>query len=201
MTNIERNQAHARSKGSSGGEPFQSTDGIQLEDQPALVANLISWAELIAQMVQVLGRPLDEAEIETARQMGVQNPGNIKVLVSVIPLPEISDFSVLKTELHLPHKAEGLALGYSLLLAREPEGPRDELLLHEFRHVQQCERWNGLAPFITEYLGQLERWGYEEAPLERDAREASEKNIQKIYGRLKNHGNPSVINKQLRGSR
>jgi hypothetical protein len=63
----------------------------------------------------------------------------------------------------------GLTLGYAVLLCRGHDtSPR--LLSHEFRHVYQYEHLGSIQQFLPIYLLQLAEVGYEDAPLEVDAR-------------------------------
>ena len=52
----------------------------------------------------------------------------------------------------------GLTLGYAVFLRRGHE-TEARLLRHEFRHVQQCERFGSLAAFLAEYLRQIVQVG------------------------------------------
>jgi hypothetical protein len=47
---------------------------------------------------------------------------------------------------------------------------RPSLLSHELRHVYQYEAAGSIAAFLLNYLWQIATAGYEECPLELDAR-------------------------------
>jgi len=145
---------------------------MQLEDQPALVASLISWAELIANEVQKYGRPLREPEIEIARRVGVLKFEAIRLKIGPVHLPQGDEFTYLREELGLPYQIAGLSLGYSILLAEEPKESAYIHLAHELRHTHQFEGTDGLQAFVVEYLRQLAS-GYESAPWEVDARDSA----------------------------
>jgi hypothetical protein len=66
-------------------------------------------------------------------------------------------------------KTLGLTLGYGIFIKRTHAGRR-WLLRHELRHVAQCEAAGGMGRFLPEYLSQVVRLGYSNAPLEADAR-------------------------------
>ncbi len=66
-----------------------------------------------------------------------------------------------------PHMAR-LTLGYAVFVRRGHESVR--LLSHEFRHVYQYEQAGSIAAFLSAYLPQVVQFGYEQAPLEVDAR-------------------------------
>jgi hypothetical protein len=62
----------------------------------------------------------------------------------------------------------GLTLGYAVFVCRGHETRR--LLSHEFRHVFQYEQNGAIAGFLPLYLQQIVTMGYQNAPLEMDAR-------------------------------
>ncbi len=65
----------------------------------------------------------------------------------------------------------GMTLFYGIFL-REGAYSR-ELLAHECRHVQQYERCGSITNFLEVYLFQVLTRGYEDAPLEKEAREVA----------------------------
>jgi hypothetical protein len=73
----------------------------------------------------------------------------------------------MQTGLLGPHM-DGLTLGYGIFIRRGQETLR--LLSHELRHVHQFEQAGSLKDFLSEYLHQVARFGYELAPMEVDAR-------------------------------
>lgn len=62
----------------------------------------------------------------------------------------------------------GLTLGYSVIVRHGHDTTR--LLSHEFRHVYQYESAGSIAAFLPLYLQQIVEFGYDNAPLEIDAR-------------------------------
>jgi len=62
----------------------------------------------------------------------------------------------------------GLTLGYGIFIAAGNFTAR--VLSHEFRHVHQYEIRGSIAAFLPEYLQQIVTVGYDNAPLEIDAR-------------------------------
>ncbi len=62
----------------------------------------------------------------------------------------------------------GLTLGYSIFLVNGHESAR--LISHECRHVYQYETFGSIERFLPVYLQQLVTYGYQDAPLEVDAR-------------------------------
>lgn len=165
-----------------------------------LIEAAIHWAETTASEGLRQGRGLTEPEMKTARDMGVTSPELIRLVVGPVPMPTDGLLKAAMEGLGIGEEIEGLTLGYAIYLRQEPTGSRDIFLAHEFRHCYQFTQTDGLASFAADYFDQLVKWGYEN-PLEIDAREASEKNLQKIYESLKKRGTPSVIAMQVRGSR
>jgi hypothetical protein len=60
-----------------------------------------------------------------------------------------------------------MTLGYSVFILRGHMSPR--LLSHECRHVHHYEAAGSIAAFLPIYLEQIALYGYDDAPLERDA--------------------------------
>ena len=122
---------------------------------------ILDWAESEVQRAAKHGRVLGASEIELARRSGVQNPDRIRILESdQIRLPLVDDSLA---------GAAGLTLGYAIFARRDALGPR--LISHEARHVHQFETCDcSLDQFLREYLRQIIKHGYGNAPWEIDAR-------------------------------
>ena len=143
---------------------------------PQILPHAIAWAEFQSQHVASLGTALPDKFIDIARRVGVQHPELIRVkLVDQLPIPEepILRQAALETGLLGPNMV-GLTLGYSILLVQGHESVR--LISHECRHVHQYEVFGSIEKFLPVYLQQIVEFGYENAPLEVDAR-AHEINI------------------------
>lgn len=137
---------------------------------PALVPQAIQWAEATAAAAAVSGRALHEAELQLARRVGVAHPENIRLtFVDEMPYPEhhMLQAAAMATDFLGP-QTQGLTLGYAVLV-RRGQGS-DRLLSHEFRHVRQYEEAGSIANFLPVYLEQMVDFGYDDAPLEIDAR-------------------------------
>lgn len=63
----------------------------------------------------------------------------------------------------------GLTLGYAVFICAG-YSTKSQLLRHEFRHVYQYEAAGAISAFLPIYLRQIVQFGYQNAPLERDAR-------------------------------
>ena len=137
---------------------------------PAILPKAIAWAEAQSTHILAQGTPLDAAGIEDARRVGVANPEAIRIMVlSRMPLPDDEGLRLLAGDTGLLGTGTlGLTLGHGIFIldgyASRP------LLTHEFRHVHQYEQAGSIGAFLRTYLEQIFTVGYEDAPLERDAR-------------------------------
>ena len=141
------------------------------EQLPSLLPLAIDWAEAEAHRGYACGVALNEAGLNIARSVGVQHPELIRIVaVDRLPFPENAQLraAAVATDLLGP-SATGLTLHYTVFLCKYDNRP--ELLAHECRHVAQYEEAGSIAAFLPTYLHQIVTVGYENAPLERDARE------------------------------
>lgn len=137
---------------------------------PQLLPRAIAWAVRQSQHVASLGFALQEAQLTIARRVGVRQPDQVRVkLVERLPLPEEAMLrqAAIETGLLGPNMV-GLTLGYSIFLVNGHESAR--LISHECRHVYQYETFGSIERFLPVYLQQLVTYGYQDAPLEVDAR-------------------------------
>ena len=114
---------------------------------------------------------LTEREKRIAIAVGVTNPEKIRIsIVSSIPIPDdpVLQKVAIETGLLGPDTT-GLTLGYGIYIL-SGQGT-DELLSHECRHVYQYETFGSIKAFMPIYLQQIAQYGYEDAPLEIDARQ------------------------------
>ena len=137
---------------------------------PTLLPLAISWAEAQCRYNWARGTTLNERGVQLARSVGVRGPEHVRVAtVDVMPLPEdaLLRAAAEQTGLLGPH-LHGLTLGHTILWLRGHESER--LLSHELRHVHQYEAAGSIAAYLGEYLAQVVKFGYQNAPLEADAR-------------------------------
>lgn len=137
---------------------------------PSLLPHAIDWAEATATYAAMSGRPLNEAEAQIARQVGVSHSEAIRLfIVDQMPYPEhpMLQAAAMATDFLGPHTA-GLTLGHAVMVRRGQESTR--LFSHEFRHVHQYEQAGSIAAYLPVYLEQVVEYGYADAPLEIDAR-------------------------------
>ncbi|MCT7313258.1 hypothetical protein N5J06_19975 [Ralstonia sp. CHL-2022] len=138
---------------------------------PQFLPGAIAWAEARSRLALETGMPLTQQGLADARSVGVFVPENIRVsIVTSLPLPEDSALRdiALGTGLLGP-RFTGLTLGYAIFIVQGYETRR--LFTHECRHVYQYEKAGSIAQFLPDYLQQIASVGYEEAPLEVDARQ------------------------------
>jgi len=153
-----------------GPRPWHARPVDLRAELPALLPRAIAWAEAASAEAAAAGRPLDRRETAIARRVGVRRPERVRVaVVAEMPVPADPALAAAARETGLlgPGTA-GLTLGHAVLIRRGCESPR--LLAHELRHVHQVERAGSLAAFLGDYLGQIVEHGYDDAPLEADAR-------------------------------
>lgn len=118
-----------------------------------------------------MGTPLNAAEVEIARAVGVAVPERVRVEIvgERLPMPDEPALreAALQAGLLAPGMV-GLTLGYSIFICRGHKTRR--LLSHELRHVHQYEQHGSIAGFLPVYLEQVIEVGYRDAAFERDAR-------------------------------
>lgn len=138
---------------------------------PLLLPRAIAWAEAREAEVLSSGTPLSpNGGIALARAVGVMRPDLIRVsLVGHIPLPDDPELRHAAIEAGLiGSDTLGITFGYAIYVrsAHDEAG----LLWHECRHVHQYEQAGSIAAFLPAYLKQIVEFGYDNAPLEVDAR-------------------------------
>lgn len=137
---------------------------------PAALPIAVRWARRHETRIRERGFPLDPGALQDAWDVGVRHPELIRVLLAPsipdVPLPPLR-WAARTAGLSLAGAA-GLSLGYGLYV-RSDCFPDRQLLVHECVHTAQYERLGGLRPFLHRYLEECLRFGYLNAPLEREA--------------------------------
>ncbi len=138
---------------------------------PLLLPRAVQWVEEQERDILTSGRVLRPDEIVTARAVGVSQSEKIRIKsVSAIPAPQDSLLAEAAVQAGLRWASmAGMTLFYGIFI-REGTYSR-ELLAHECRHVHQYEQRGSITNFLQEYLSQALAWGYEDSPLEKEARE------------------------------
>jgi hypothetical protein len=142
-------------------------------DLTLLLPLACEWAEQQAALIRRTGRPLVPAEAGLAAAVGVRGTELVRVAeVEAIPAPAHPALRAACERLRfLGPDTAGLTLGYGVYVRRGLTRDR-RLLAHELRHVAQYEQRGSIAKYLAEYIPDLLRHGYRDAPLERDAVEA-----------------------------
>jgi hypothetical protein len=137
---------------------------------PQILPDAIAWAEARSREIHRMGGPLNALGVRLARAVGVVRPELVRILeVPALPMPDHPQlrFAAEQTGLIGPGMV-GLTLGYGIYVVAGHGSNR--LVSHECRHVQQYEVAGSIAQFLPVYLQQIASVGYENAPLEIDAR-------------------------------
>jgi len=103
----------------------------------------------------------------------VHTPENIRMcVVSEIPQPEHPRIRQLAAELGLiTSHTVAITFGFGIFVRTEQSHDR-ETMIHEFVHVAQYEKL-GMDDFLMQYVVQIFKNGYDNAPMEREAREVA----------------------------
>ncbi len=129
----------------------------------------LDWHNQSEQQLYTQGRRLTVPEQVIARQMGVAQPQNVRVLVTPrFPLPIDPELRRASLRYGIGNPLEGgRTMGYVILI--KPNSAQDKTVLaHELVHVGQIERL-GKPAFLQRYLTELEMVTYARSPLEREA--------------------------------
>ena len=126
---------------------------IDQKDFDRLAPLASQWAKVQEAYILQQGVSLTGAQTADARQVGVQDPARVRVLVvDRIPLPEAKELADAARQTQIMTDASrGVTIGYGIII-RADSWKNRELLLHQLVHVAQCERSGGLESFVMEYL-------------------------------------------------
>lgn len=138
---------------------------------PVLLEKAIDWASDLESHVLEEGVELVRDQLIDARLAGVKEPARIRLLVQhEMPLPSDELLRSANQQARLlTSDSPGLTLGYGIIIRKGHQHER-RLLVHEFVHVGQYERLGGMDKFLHRYLTEMIRDGYENSPLETEAR-------------------------------
>ena len=140
-------------------------------DTDAVAGLAADWAEAQARGSLAQGTALTPALVALARRVGVRDPSSVRIhVVETLPAPRDPVLTAAAGRIGLmPQAADGMTLGYAVLIKRGAEKDT-QLLRHELRHVAQYEEQGGIRPFLAKHIPDLMRHGYRDSPFERDAR-------------------------------
>ena len=142
-----------------------------IEQFPRLLPLAVQWAVEQEQRILSEGVELLPAEIADASAVGVHQPQRVRLLrVNVVPRPNNASLRAACDAIHfLTNETRGLTLGYGILI-RDDCWRYRPLITHELVHTAQYERFGGIKPFLQQYLTECLTVGYNESPLENEAR-------------------------------
>ena len=117
---------------------------------------------------------MTDAELQFAKSLGIREPEKARLLlVDSIPLPAPQWLlKWARAKFHTLPEPAGMTLGHGILLDPAYEDCA-EIIRHELVHVRQHELWRGHLGFLWRYLYECMAYGYDEAPMELEARRES----------------------------
>lgn len=133
--------------------------------------DIMTWANGLIAIVRPLGRSLSSVERKIAKDVGVVDTNSIRVF-ETDELPLLPSYDIieicLKADFNLNNFA-GLTLDHTIIIKKGSYST--DLIAHELRHVFQVEDLGSFQSMIIEYAEQVIKYGYYNAPLEKDARQ------------------------------
>jgi Domain of unknown function (DUF4157) len=167
---------------SQGFERSTSIVNLPFLELPQLLPQFLGWVEAQEKDALSHGAVLSQGAANDARAAGVNMPEKVRVrAVGQIPQPDHPRIKELAREFGLltPSTA-AITFGHGIFIQEDRLHDR-EILVHEFVHVAQYERL-GIEDFLMQYVLQIFKNGYENAPMEREAREAAERVCRPVIG-------------------
>ena len=145
---------------------------ITPEEFQRLIPLACRWAEAQERFIIENGRPLNAAELDIARSIGIFRAERIRVLaVEEVPSPEQMQLRMSAQHVGLfSSETAGMTLRYGVFIQANSVGNR-RLLAHELGHVKQYERMGGFRAFMERYLFECMMMGYPNTPMEQEADE------------------------------
>jgi hypothetical protein len=134
-----------------------------------LLPSVVAWYDTVEAELLSQGRPLVAQEIQTARRVGVKDPGKVRVVVlETFPMPANGDLLAAAKRYGLGSPSEGGRSNGHLIMLKPWVKEDATVLAHELVHVGQHDRMGRLS-FLRRYLVEMEVLGYARSPLELDA--------------------------------
>lgn len=137
-------------------------------DLNSLTELVVDWIAALETDIFDEGMELNDAEIKLATLAGVEYPYMVRYCYRHrvdFPVDLIATALIVGMD---PSKIAGLTCGHCILFTSVPDWAT---LAHELKHVAQYERLGGVAKFLKTYITQCIVKGYENAPLEIEARQ------------------------------
>lgn len=132
------------------------------------------WAEKQLENILQNGISLTDSQLQDARLIPVTSPEKVRLLkVDQIPWPDNPMLLAFGQQAgFFTDDTEGLAIGYGIFI-RSNRWEDRYLIVHELVHVSQYERLGGISQFIEQYVTEYLSDGYDDGPLESEARETA----------------------------
>ena len=142
---------------------------IIFEQFDTLLPLACQWAAAQERRILAQGERLSNLELADARRIGVATPERVRLLyVPEIPIPEHLALRAAAEETQLISPLTGgLTLRYGIFIRSDCRFHR-AMVVHEFGHTAQYERFGGFEPFLRQYLFECLTAGYPEAPMEQE---------------------------------
>jgi hypothetical protein len=117
------------------------------------------------------GIPLNEEQRRDAYVIGVGEIEKVRLLkVDHVPLPEIPELKeTVEQSGFLAPGTIGVSFRYGIYIRADNWNNRS-LLVHELTHTMQYEVLGGFLPFLTQYVQECFKVGYQNSSLEMEAR-------------------------------
>ncbi len=142
-----------------------------------------NWVAYQEQLILEKGVPLTEQQKQDATLVGVKNIDQVHLLkVSKVPTPDIPTLQpILQSFGFLSSNTIGVSFRYGIYIQEKYWGQRS-IIIHELTHTMQYERLGGIEDFLKQYIIEFTTVGYENSPLELEARQM-EKDILRNSGK------------------
>ena len=134
-----------------------------------------AWAKWHESIILRKGVPLSDAQLRTARELGIRHPDRVRLLAvqKVPPASRLLQRAAQPVGLD-SSQTIGMTLRYGIFI-QESYWEDRRLLVHELAHVVQYERLGGFYGFLRLYLRECINPGYPLGDLEQEAKRAERK--------------------------
>jgi hypothetical protein len=138
-----------------------------------LMPEIVAWVKERSADINKTGNSLNERQRQIAVAVGVLHSDLVRVkAVPRIEPPQHRELAQIAADTNLINsQTGGITFGHSIYI-RSDLIADERLLSHELRHVHQYENAGSIEAFLVEYVRQIAVHGYNNAPLEVDARSA-----------------------------
>ena len=154
--------------------PQQLLEALAKQYFPAIC----QWVAEQERLILAHGHSLSPDQQIDAYRIGVKHIDKIRVM-AVNEIPQISIPSlqpILSTMGLISPQTIGISFQYGIYLRKDYLSDR-RLLVHEMTHSMQYERLGGIEGFLKQYVEEIISFGYQESPLEIEARKIEAKII------------------------